>query len=81
MTIVSQDRLLVCNYANIAKIGIFDNPTSGGFDIDADDDNLATYKTESAAQDALDGLIRALRLDGMAGSSGVYTFPADERHS
>ena len=39
MTIVSQDRLLVCNYANIAKIGIFDNPTSGGFDIDADDDD------------------------------------------
>lgn len=77
MTIVSQDRMLVCNYDNIAKVGIFDNPTSGGFDIDADDDNLATYKTESAAQDALDGMIRALRLDGKTATSGVYTFPAD----
>ena len=77
MTIISQDRQLVCNYDNITKVGIYENPTDGGFDIEADDDNMATYKTESAAQNALDGMIRALRLDGKTASSGVYTFPTD----
>ena len=75
MTIVSQDRLLVCNYANIAKISIYESPT--GWAIDADGDPIGDYGSMTAAQNAIDGLVRALRLDGKTATSGVYTFPAD----